>query len=116
MTTPLLDVNGLKKYFTLPRRKLLAPPPVLKAVDDISFSISRGETLGLVGESGCGKSTTARLVLRLIKPTAGEVLLEGTSILESSRMNDCPETPDADRFSGSSVVAQSTHVGWRGNC
>ena len=68
----------------MPRRKLLAPPPVLKAVDDISFSISRGETLGLVGESGCGKSTTARLVLRLIKPTAGEVLLEGTSILESS--------------------------------
>jgi oligopeptide transport system ATP-binding protein len=68
----------------LPRRKLLEQAPVLKAVDDISFSIHRGETLGLVGESGCGKSTTARLVLRLIKATAGKVLLEGKSILESS--------------------------------
>jgi len=84
MTTALLEVSGLKKYFTLPRRKLLEKAPVLKAVDDISFSIRPGETLGLVGESGCGKSTTARLVLRLIKPTAGKVLLEGKSILESS--------------------------------
>jgi oligopeptide transport system ATP-binding protein len=84
MTDALLEVSGLKKYFTLPRRKLLEQAPVLKAVDDISFSIHRGETLGLVGESGCGKSTTARLVLRLIKATAGKVLLEGKSILESS--------------------------------
>ena len=70
----LLEVRNLKKYF-----KTKAGP--LCAVDDISFDIAQGETLGLVGESGCGKSTTGRAVLRLHEPTAGEVLFEGRDIL-----------------------------------
>ena len=70
----LLEVKNLKKYFKTKRGPL-------HAVDDISFSINQGETLGLVGESGCGKSTTGRVVLRLIEATAGEVIFEGKNVL-----------------------------------
>ena len=70
---PLLQVKNLKKYFKTKRGMLLA-------VDDISFDINRGETLGLVGESGCGKSTTGRAILRLHEPTAGEVLFNGEDV------------------------------------
>jgi oligopeptide/dipeptide ABC transporter ATP-binding protein len=69
----LLRVEGLKKYFPLGSSRLKAGHPALKAVDDVSFTIAPGETLGLVGESGCGKTTTGRLILRLIEPTAGNV-------------------------------------------
>jgi ABC-type oligopeptide transport system ATPase subunit len=66
----------------------------LKAVDDISFFIKQGETLGLVGESGCGKSTTARLVTRLIEPTGGEVLLRGEDLrtFPAARMQELRKT------------------------
>ena len=70
----LLEVRNLKKYF-----KTKAGP--LCAVDDVSFDIAQGETLGLVGESGCGKSTTGRAVLRLHEPTAGEVIFDGKDVL-----------------------------------
>ena len=70
---PLLQVKNLKKYFKTKRGLLLA-------VDDISFDINKGETLGLVGESGCGKSTTGRAILRLHEPTAGEVLFNGEDV------------------------------------
>jgi len=73
MADTILEVRGLKKYFDTPKGKLLA-------VDDISFSVERGKTLGIVGESGCGKSTTGRSILRLIEPTAGEVIFEGRDI------------------------------------
>ncbi|MDR1732720.1 MAG: ABC transporter ATP-binding protein [Synergistaceae bacterium] len=73
----LLQVRHLKKYFDTPRGKL-------HAVDDVSFEIRRGGTLGLVGESGCGKSTTGRALLRLTEPTDGEVLFEGQNILTLS--------------------------------
>ena len=73
MADKILEVRGLKKYFDTPKGKLLA-------VDDVSFSVERGKTLGIVGESGCGKSTTGRSILRLIEPTAGEVLFEGRDI------------------------------------
>lgn len=71
---PLLEVRNLKKYFDTPRGQL-------HAVDDLSFIIRKGETLGLVGESGCGKSTTGRVLIRLIEATGGEVLYRGRDIL-----------------------------------
>ena len=85
MSEPLLRVRDLAKHFILKPRKLFEKPPVLKAVDGIDFDVRKGETLGLVGESGCGKSTAARLMLRLIEPTSGEVHLDGVDILRSPR-------------------------------
>jgi oligopeptide transport system ATP-binding protein len=77
----LLDVRNLKMYFPLTRGIILQRRiGWVKAVDDISFQIFRGETLGLVGESGCGKSTTGRAILQLYKPTAGEVLFNGVDL------------------------------------
>ena len=73
MRDMILDVKNLKKYFK-------TPSGMLHAVDDVSFSIERGRTLGIVGESGGGKSTTGRAILRLIEPTSGEVLFEGKNI------------------------------------
>ena len=82
---PLIEVKGLKKHFMLNSSifSRIAGEKVqtLKAVDGIDFQIARGETLGLVGESGCGKSTTARLVTRLVEPTSGEVRLKGKDLL-----------------------------------
>ena len=71
--TPLLRVKNLKKYFPIRGGRFSREVARVHAVDDVSFEIIRGETLGLVGESGCGKSTTGRCILRLIEPTAGEV-------------------------------------------
>jgi len=71
----LLDVKGLKKYFPIRRGLLQKTIGQVKAVDDVTFFVNRGETLSLVGESGCGKTTTSRCILRAIKPTAGQVLL-----------------------------------------
>ena len=85
MSGPLLQVRDLAKHFLLKPRKLFEKPPVLKAVNGIDFDVEKGQTLGLVGESGCGKSTAARLVLRLIEPTSGEITLDGIDILRSSR-------------------------------
>lgn len=69
----LLRVDGLKKHFPVGKGGMKKDKPMLKAVDGVSFTIAPGETLGLVGESGCGKTTTGRLILRLIEPTAGSV-------------------------------------------
>jgi oligopeptide transport system ATP-binding protein len=77
----LVEVKGLKKYFPTGGGLFGAGVDTVKAVDDVSFSIRRGETFGLVGESGCGKSTTGRCILRLIEPTAGEVNFEGQDLL-----------------------------------
>jgi peptide/nickel transport system ATP-binding protein len=70
----LLEVRSLRKYFPLTKGLLRKVVGTVKAVDDVSFSISRGETLGLVGESGCGKTTVAKSILRAVRPTAGEVM------------------------------------------
>ena len=74
----LVEVKGLKMYFPVTSGLLFQRTTAhVKAVDGISFTVRRGETLGLVGESGCGKTTTGRCILQLYKPTAGEILFEG---------------------------------------
>ena len=80
MAEDLLIVKNLKKYYPITGGIFGKEIGVVKAVDDVSFSVKQGETLGLVGESGCGKSTTGRSLLRLIEPTAGEVIFNGTNI------------------------------------
>jgi oligopeptide/dipeptide ABC transporter ATP-binding protein len=84
-TTPLLAVRNLAKRFESRHRSFVGSEPGVMAVDDISFDIQSRETLGLVGESGCGKSTAARLIMRLIEPTRGEVYLEGKSVTDARR-------------------------------
>ena len=79
--TPLLSVQNLKKHFPVTKGLLLMKTiGWVKAVDDISFTLQQGETLALVGESGCGKTTTAKLILRLEQPTSGEVLIDGKDV------------------------------------
>ena len=75
----LLEVKNLKKYY--PVRTGFIKKTELKAVDDVSFFIRKGETLGIVGESGCGKTTLGRTVLRLEEPTSGDIIYEGESII-----------------------------------
>lgn len=81
MAENILEVKHLKKYFKTARG-------TLHAVDDVSFTIEKGKTLGIVGESGCGKSTTGRAILRLLEPTDGQVIFNGQDItaLSSSKM------------------------------
>ena len=81
----LVEVNHLKEYFNINTGVFTSKP--LKAVDDVSFSIRQGETLGLVGESGCGKTTVGRTLLHLYKPTAGEVIFDGRPIRTNRDIN-----------------------------
>ncbi len=85
MAEPLLEVRGLKKHFPIKKGLLSRVVGHVKAVDGVSFSIARGEVLGLVGESGCGKTTTGRCILRLIEPTAGSVQFEGRELTTLGR-------------------------------
>ena len=80
-TEPLLSVRNLRKYFPIRRGMLSRVAAYVKAVDDISFDIKKGETLGLVGESGCGKTTAGRAILRLIEPDAGSIRFDGVEVL-----------------------------------
>ncbi|MDB5816909.1 MAG: putative oligopeptide/dipeptide transporter, ATP-binding protein, partial [Rhizobacter sp.] len=88
VTQPLLQVRDLKKHYGGRRQWFAKPTPTIQAVDGVSFDVARGETLSLVGESGCGKTTTAKSVLRLIEPTAGSVKIEGEELttLSAERM------------------------------
>src|ERR1700719_2297797 len=76
---PLLQVNGLTKHLPV-RGELFAARKTVRAVDDVSFSIAKGETVGIVGESGCGKSTTARLLMHLMPRDAGDIIYDGTEV------------------------------------
>ena len=81
---PLLEVRNLVKHFPITRGLLKRTVGYVKAVDDVSYVVQKGETFGLVGESGCGKSTTARLVLHLMTPTSGTVFLDGRNVTDLS--------------------------------
>ena len=83
---PLIEVKGLKEYFNINMGLFRSKP--LKAVDDVSFYINKGETLGLVGESGCGKTTVGRTILHLYKPTAGEVWYDGKLLKTKKDINE----------------------------
>jgi oligopeptide/dipeptide ABC transporter ATP-binding protein len=84
MACPLLEVQGLAKQFEAGGAWLARRRRVIRAVDGVSFALEPGETLGLVGESGCGKSTTGRLILRLIEPSAGHIRFEGRDLIALS--------------------------------
>lgn len=82
---PLLEISGLKQYFPVNRESLFQPKQEVKAVDDISFTLYEGETLSIVGESGCGKSTTGRAILQLEKPTEGVIKYNGIDLTSLSK-------------------------------
>src|SRR5438093_311517 len=80
MAEPVLEVRGLTKHFPVRQGLLARSTAVVKAVDGIDFAVQAGETLGLVGESGCGKTTTSKLILLQERPTAGTIAFEGRDI------------------------------------
>ncbi len=109
--TPLVETRGLTKEFpvgsSVVRMVTRKPRETLVAVDDVSLSIERGETLGVVGESGSGKSTLGRLLLQLERPTAGDILFEGRSIVRRQRERPTPAAQaHAGRLPGPVLVAQ----------
>jgi len=89
-----LEIKGLKKYYTVGKNILGQPTSLLKAVDDVSFSVGKGEVFGLIGESGCGKTTIGKLVCGLIEPTGGEILFSGedlTKLTPKQRRMKCTD-------------------------
>ena len=107
----VLEVRKLTKHFPV-RAKLGNKKTVVRAVEDVSFSIHPGETLGLVGESGCGKTTVGRLILRLDQPTRGEIFFEGTNMTTASPSRVAGDAPqDPGDLPGPLFVAQSAHDG-----
>lgn len=79
-TAPILDVKGLTKHFSIGGGLFTGSPSLVRAVDDVSFTLEPGKTLALVGESGCGKTTLARMLLKLLEPTAGQVMIGGEDV------------------------------------
>lgn len=123
---PLIESRGLTKHFLNPRG-LLGKPRVVRALQDVSLQLQRGETLGLVGESGCGKSTFGRTLLRLVEPTAGEIFVEGRNVTHLSdrqlrpwrrRMQIVFQDPYSSldpRMTVEQLVAEPLHINRIGN-
>ena len=103
--SPLLSVRELRKHYPIERGFLSRTTGAVKAVDGISFDIGRGETLGLVGESGCGKSTAAGSIVRLEEPTSGEVIFNGGGRTGASRGDDGTHPNDVTRFDRNELKA-----------
>ena len=108
MPEPLLQVNNLKMYFPVRSGIFLRQAGWVKAVDDVSFNIYPGETLGLVGESGCGKSTIGKSIVRLLKPTGGSILFNGPNIATLSQRKCGPCGPTS-RWSSRTLRNHSTN-------
>lgn len=91
MSEPLLQIKNLKKYFTVETDLLGRPVARLKAVDDVSFDVYKGEAFGLVGESGCGKTTIGKVLVDLYKPTAGTIIFDGVELnkLNAAKRREC---------------------------
>ena len=107
---PLLEVQNLKVHFPVKHGVFSRVRAHVKAVDDVSFSIAPGETLGLVGESGCGKTTLGRAIIRLVEPTAGSILFEGEDIARLSGADVARAAAQvSDDFPGSLRLAESAH-------
>lgn len=85
MNEPLLQVENLKKYYPINGGKFGSVSETVRAVDGVSFTVNEGETLGIVGESGCGKSTTGRMIMRLIEPTEGKIIFQNRNIMELTK-------------------------------
>jgi oligopeptide transport system ATP-binding protein len=105
----LVEVRGFKMYFPIYAGLLRRHTGDVKAVDDISFDIYEGETLGLVGESGCGKSTVGRALLRLYEATAGQVVIDGETSPRLARRRCAASAPDADGVPGPAGQPQPPH-------
>ncbi len=99
----ILEVKGLKKHFKTPKG-------LLHAVDGVNFTIEKGKTLGIVGESGCGKSTTGRAILRLHEPTAGDIIFEGKNVVDMNKSEmQKIRRENADHFPGSICFTKPTY-------
>ena len=108
----LLDVKDLVKHFPILAGVFQRQVGAVHAVDGISFDVRKGETLGLVGESGCGKSTTGRTILQLYRPTAGSVFFDGIDLVQNQGRRAAPDAPpDADDLSGSVCQPEPAHDG-----
>lgn len=87
---PLIEIKNLKKFFPIKKGIFNRNPSFVKAVDDVSFTINKGETLGLVGESGCGKTTAGRTIIKLYEPTGGQIIYDGKDIARLSNKDMLP--------------------------
>ena len=108
----LVEVQNLKQYFPVAGGKMFEKK-VVKAVDNVSFFLNKGETLGLVGESGCGKTTTGRSLLRLHEPTSGRIIYDGETIFDSGDVPLYGEDEKPRTADGKPVFGKKTAVNMR---